>query len=260
MKAQALKGRQFPEPEGVDLWAAVCSDETITPATLNRLSYQLDEAEREHCGRFRHTGSRRQYICARALLRHALSRREVDIEPASWRYRRTPSGKLELAESHVHTGLRFNLSHSGDVVVCAIAHHRTVGVDVEWINRSCECKTIAERYFAPAECQALLALPDDQIRAAFFDFWTLKEAYVKALGHGLSYPLEKFFFSLKDGNGISITDANDSEASRKWAFFLLPCFDRYRIAVCTERFWDSERPYFQIHKLVVSELAYQLMH
>ena len=105
-------------------------------------------------------------------------------------------GKPMLHEPVGDPHLHFNLSHSHGVVVCAAALGRQVGIDVEDGARRMECLDLAERYFAPAEVAHLRGLNGDHRQAAFFAIWTLKEAFVKATGHGLSFPLDTFAFEL----------------------------------------------------------------
>src|SRR5207248_5701024 len=92
--------------------------------------------------------------------------------------------------------LHFNLSHSHGVVACAVAVGRHVGIDVEDGSREVEFLELAERYFAPAEVAHLRTLDGAALQSAFFTIWTLKEAFVKAIGLGLRFPLETFSFEL----------------------------------------------------------------
>ena len=95
---------------------------------------------------------------------------------------------------------------------------------------------IADRYFAPAEVAALRALPSEQQQQRFFDYWTLKESYIKARGMGLSIPLERFAFDLEDSAGIRLKiDSSLDDRSDRWRFGQLSLLQDHMIAVCVER-------------------------
>ena len=98
-----------------------------------------------------------------------------------------PQGKPYLAND---PGIHFNLSHSGDLVVCAVSG-QAVGADIERIERKADADAIAKRFFSPDEI-AYLAAQDDDTHAAFYQIWTMKESYVKWSGQGLSAPLDSF--------------------------------------------------------------------
>ena len=105
-------------------------------------------------------------------------------------------GKLVLLDD---PDLTFNLSHSNGLALVATSRGGAVGCDVERRNPELACARAAERLFARAEYDALIALPSGQWVAGFFNCWTRKEAYVKALGLGLSYPLDAFTVSVAPG-------------------------------------------------------------
>ena len=134
-----------------------------------------------------------EHRVARALVRTTLSRC-TEVDPRDWVFRPGPHGRPEIAYPET-PGLRFNLSHTAGLVACLVGRDRTVGVDVENTTREAEYFDLAQRYFAPAEVAQLRALPPTEQRARFFQMWTLKEAYVKARGLGLSLPLDHFAFS-----------------------------------------------------------------
>jgi 4'-phosphopantetheinyl transferase len=115
--------------------------------------------------------------------------------------------------------LRFNISHTEGLIACAVTIGREVGVDVEHIGRRLT-HDIAGRFFAPREVNDLKALPDDQQHKVFFDYWTLKEAYIKARGFGLALPLGDFAFKLSPPAPPEITfepSLDDDPAT--WQFF-----------------------------------------
>jgi len=149
----------------------------------------IDRWERAQAERFRFERDRRRFIVRRAQLRRLLAS-HVGADAAALRFETNPFGKPRLAG-----GPHFSLSHSGERMMVAIADVE-VGCDIEWIDPALAWRPLAETLFAAAERVALAALPEPEARAAFFRCWARKEAFVKALGLGLSYPLDAFAVSV----------------------------------------------------------------
>jgi 4'-phosphopantetheinyl transferase len=154
-----------------------------------------DEAARH--ARITHERTRREHLLARGLVRTVLAGytgvAAEALEFVADTYGKpmvSPRSRGRLAELH------FNLSHSHGVVVCAVGGGRQVGIDVENRLREVEYLALAERYFAAAEFAHLQTLDGADLQSAFFAIWTLKEAFVKAIGQGLSFPLDSFAFRL----------------------------------------------------------------
>jgi 4'-phosphopantetheinyl transferase len=141
----------------------------------------LSADERHRAGRFAFARERRRYIVARARLRQLLGER-LGAAPESLQFVYKPHGKPALARCPGQRDLRFNVSHCGEVAAYAFAEGREVGVDVEREREIEDAEAIAERCFSPAERDACRVL-------GFLYCWTRKEAFVKALGSGLSSPL-----------------------------------------------------------------------
>jgi len=177
----------------------------LTPDELSRLE------------RYRFAESRRHYLVTRVLVRTVLSRYH-SWPPAAWHFRENRFGKPELDPPPGCPALRFNLSHTDGLAVCAVALDRVIGVDVENLNHK-PSLDIAHRFFAPSEADYLNGLPEERRTAAFFALWTLKEAYIKARGDSLSLPLDRFIFKL---DPITVTFAPDmNDDSSRWRFFHL---------------------------------------
>jgi 4'-phosphopantetheinyl transferase len=163
-------------------------------AQLRLWRSMLDDEERHRADRFYFQRDRDAFTAAHALKRAMLS--EATGAPiTSWRFRQGPHGKPEIAEGPGFQQLCFNISHTHGLVASAIAYGRDLGVDVEAADRTIDL-AITDRYFAPAEAAIVHAAPPDQARCLFFRFWTLKEAFIKATGEGLSRPLASFAFTL----------------------------------------------------------------
>lgn len=157
-------------------------------------------------------------MVGRGVLRDILGR-YLQIKPSQVQFRYGQYGKPALVEAaETSTRLEFNLSHSGPLALYAVTPTQPVGIDLEAIRPLTDMEEIAHRFFAPSEYKTLLALPDEQRLLAFFNGWTRKEAYIKALGTGLSHPLHTFKVSLVPGQPASLLDVEgDPQATGRWS-------------------------------------------
>ncbi|HEX8213441.1 MAG TPA: 4'-phosphopantetheinyl transferase superfamily protein [Longimicrobium sp.] len=183
-------------PHDVHVWRVRLD---LTPHLLSKLSAALDADEQARAARFRFDIHRTRFTAGRAILRHLLAR-YLEIRPDEMVFRYSAHGKPSLDGSAADSGLRFNFSNAGGMGLAAFALGREVGVDLEELVRVADFASIAERFFSPAENEALLALPPKSRDAAFFTCWTRKEAYIKAVGEGLSIPLDSFDVTLAPGD------------------------------------------------------------
>lgn len=170
-------------------------------AVLEALARPLSSDERERAARYLVEADRRRSVIARGLLRLLLGLC-LDRKPERLVFEIGPSGKPALASGDLGGGSSepcFNVSHSGDWILVALAAGRPVGIDVELLRPDVACETIAARFFSPRERRDLASLPAERRVAAFFACWTRKEAFVKARGDGLSLPLDAFDVSLVPG-------------------------------------------------------------
>ncbi|MBY6240519.1 4'-phosphopantetheinyl transferase superfamily protein [Methylosinus sp. Sm6] len=188
----------------------------------------LDPTERARAARFYHARDRRAYIAAHALTRAMLSR-ALGGPPEIWRFVDQPNGKPSLDPAMGRRALEFNLSHTDGAVACAVTSGRPVGVDIEGTHRDIDLLALARSYFAGAEVALLESLAEERRAAAFFQLWTLKEAYVKARGDGLSLAFDRFAFSL-DPIRIDLPDAAPAEPSL-WRFSSILVARGHRLSV-----------------------------
>ncbi len=215
------------QPGTIHLWLADCAA-SRDPALLARYHDLLSEGEYQRQQRYRFERDRHRDLIARALVRTCLSQ-YANVDPECWRFERGEHGKPQVAEPSID--LNFNLSHSHNWVACAIAR-KPVGVDIEYCGRPNDVLAIAERYFSATESRALFALPEHAQRERFFDYWTLKEAYMKARGEGISLGLGNFSFDLSTGETIAVgfhDSLGDDPAA--WQFRLLRPEPEYRLAL-----------------------------
>ena len=169
-----------------------------TPEALAALAACLSDAERQRARRYHLEVPRRRFVVARAWLRRLLGAR-LDVQPAAVALTYGRNGKPALAPRFAAAGWRFNVSHCGELAICAISRGREVGVDVEEVRALEGADDIAARFFARGENQAYRALAPEDRPLGFFNCWTRKEAFVKALGVGLSLSLQRFEVSLAPG-------------------------------------------------------------
>ena len=195
--------------------------------------------ETARADRFHFAKDRRHFIVARGALRVILGR-YLGLDPRHLAFSYSAYGKPALATAPAGDWLRFNISHSHELALCAMTRGREVGIDIEHIRANVSSEAIAERYFSPREVAALRALPADLRRAAFFTCWTRKEAYIKARGEGLSFPLDRFDVSLTPGEPAALlrTLGDPHEASR-WTLQALAPGPGYIAALAVEgRDWQ----------------------
>jgi 4'-phosphopantetheinyl transferase len=158
--------------------------------SVERLRSFLSREETDRVARFHFEPDRRRAVVSRGLLRVLLAR-ELDERPERIAFSCSAQGKPELAR-HDPAGLQFNLSHSHEEILIAMARGRRLGVDIEYMRASVGEDEISGRHFTAAECSRLRAIPATQRSIAFFSYWTCKEAFIKAKGGGLSIPLNAF--------------------------------------------------------------------
>lgn len=171
------------------------SEDRIGTADWPDLERLLDEGERARARRFHFERDRKVYIAAHALVRGLLAG-QTGRPAAEWRFIAGPHGKPEAVCPPDGPRLRINLSHTRGLAAVALAIEHDVGIDVEWLARAPSAEKLAARYFAPAERDVVVAAMPERKTATFLAFWTLKEAYLKAIGKGLAQPLESFAFTL----------------------------------------------------------------
>jgi 4'-phosphopantetheinyl transferase len=159
------------------------------PLSLSRLGEMLSPDEIVRAGHFKFPQHRHRFIAVHAILRMMLAPL-VDAPPHEIELSRGPQGKPQLGNAQFGTGLRFNISHSGDVALFAFALEREVGVDVEVLRTIDDAAQLARRFFSPDEAAQLEREPASNRSAAFLRLWTCKEACVKAFGAGLTFPLD----------------------------------------------------------------------
>ena len=176
----------------IDVWRVRLD----TPEPSDRPSRDvLSSDEVSRAGRFHFPRDRVRFVECRTALRNILGR-YLRVSPAEIRFRYEKNGKPEIEHAQDSNGLRFNVSHSSGLAVIAVGMGCPVGVDIERFNREIECVEIARRFFSKRESEALLEVSTSDRQRAFFACWTRKEAFLKAIGEGISYSLSEFSVSV----------------------------------------------------------------
>ena len=217
---------------GVLVWTAAPDGPDVIDR-FDRYRSLLTNDEARRAARFVHFKDTALFVVGRALAKTMLST-YADVPPHDWCFEIDEHGRPNLAQRATGVpDLRFNLTHTAGLVACAVAVGREVGVDVERIDRRL-VHDIAERYFSEREAADLRALPLDEQETVFFDYWTLKESYIKARGLGLALPLGQFTFHRAPDRAPSISFApelRDDPASWQFAQFWPTAEHRMAVAV-----------------------------
>jgi 4'-phosphopantetheinyl transferase len=222
----------LPDHE-VHLWY-VFVDRITDPETLRAYEAVLSPDEEARYRRFAFVRNGQQFLVGRALVRTTLSC-YADVPPADWVFAAGVYGKPEIARPEAFAKLCFNLAHTDGLVACAVAACE-VGVDVEEVNRRNVSADLARYCLSAAELAHWESLPDEERREVFFDYWTLKEAYSKARGLGLSVPLHAFSFELHADKPPTLSLTPESgEDPKDWQFARLRPSRHHRAAVAIRR-------------------------
>jgi 4'-phosphopantetheinyl transferase len=200
--------------DGVDVWLAF--DARFQEPNLQaRFAAMLSPEDSERMQRLHRESGRRQFALTRALQRYTLSAYAPDVEPGEWRFQSSPEGRPSLAPPFDRSGLHFNIAHTEGLVAMAVCRHARVGIDVEKRGRA--PLAVVERYFSPAEASQLRGLPPEAQPRRFVQLWTLKEAYLKAVGLGLAGGLGRMSFHFDASDRFRFERDDDADAAR-WQF------------------------------------------
>lgn len=217
----------------IDIWLAYYDEfQQEAPRLLDLLS----EEERNKSNCFHFADDRLRYVVTRAMVRTVLSR-YADVAPAAWTFEANSHGRPEIAPSlsGLSGDLRFNLSHTRGLIALGVCRGSSIGVDVEHLERQ-PALGVAERFFSSTEAAELAALPSDQQAQRFFEYWTLKESYIKAHGKGIAHTLDGFSFDFPTEHSLRLTvDPKLGDDAQRWRFWQYQLEGDYLLAVCAER-------------------------
>jgi 4'-phosphopantetheinyl transferase len=224
-------------PNQIHLWF-VFPDKIQDSALLAQYEQLLTREERGRWQRFYFPRHRHQYLISRALARTALSR-YLDAHPGQLRFEANRYGRPELLNAQ-GIPLRFNLSKTDGLIMCGVTLQEDIGVDIETVDRKIATEDIAGRYFSPQEANDLRVLDGSRKQDRFFQYWTLKESYIKARGMGLSLPLDQFTFHLPvEGASMSLSfDPRLQDDPGHWQCWLLEPAPGHYAAISVNRAGD----------------------
>jgi 4'-phosphopantetheinyl transferase len=202
----------------VHIW--FCRPQTIQDkACLTVCQSVLSDEEMERYHRLHFEKDKHNYLVAHAMLRRVLSK-YVSLHASQWQFSSNDHGKPELEKQAVLPGISFNISHTDGLCACIIALDKPCGIDIENIHRQNNLKAVAQRMFAEEELKAMRK--SENAQQQFYHYWTLREAYVKALGTGLAGSSKEFYFEISANNkAAKIHYKNKQQAeNRLWLFNL----------------------------------------
>ena len=225
--------------EDVHVWRASLD---VTATIVGPLKQFLSGDELVRAGRFHFESDRKHFIVARGYLRAILSRYlKIPAEEIKFAY--GEQGKPQLAAScRGSQSFYFNLAHSHGVAIYGMTRVGEIGIDIERIRPEFTGDDVANRFFSPGEVSCLNAMPKDLRPEAFFNCWTRKEAFIKAVGMGLSLPLDQFEVTLAPGEPAQLvrTAWDEDEASR-WSIKSIDVGESYVAAIAVAaRNWFLE--------------------
>jgi 4'-phosphopantetheinyl transferase len=172
---------------------------------------------------------KREYLISQAFLRDVLSYYSSS-QPDQLCFERNASGKPGLKQAPADLqGLKFNLSHSAELIACAVTRVGDVGVDVEAFSAASNMVAVADHYFSAREVAALRQLPASEQERGFCKIWTLKEAYIKARGQGLALALDSFSFDCLQPDRIELSEHEQPNSA--WRFWSLQPLPDHLVAV-----------------------------
>lgn len=218
----------------IDVWAVQLTARDVVVESCFAI---LSPDERVRADRYRFDGYRRSFVLSRGILR-ALLGCYLSVPANTIRFSYTKWGKPCLFGSN--SDIQFNVSHSTNTALYAMTRQCILGVDIERVRPLQDMYRIAERFFCPEEIEDLRALPPAERETAFFNCWSRKEAYVKAIGEGLLMPLNRFRVTLTPGDPVQFVHlCGDREAAEEWTVQNISVVPGYAAAIA---YHDEFRP------------------
>jgi 4'-phosphopantetheinyl transferase len=233
-------------PDSVHVWSG---SQDQHPDAISGFYQILSPDEQEKASRFKYEIHRLHFIAAHGMLRRLLGN-YLRVSPGQVRFLKSKYDKPFLSEEFEASRLKFNMSHSGGRVMLAFAIGRELGIDVEQIRPDFGTQEIAERFFSRSETEKLRSLPVSVQAEAFFNCWTRKEAFIKAIGEGLSCPLDRFDVTLAPGEpAMLLATRVEGQPASRWSMQSLDAPDGYKAAIVVEgqgwnlsvESWDNAR-------------------
>ena len=203
-------------------------------ATFQRLTQTLSMNERTRAKRFHFKQDKKRFIVGRGILRTILGC-YLRIEPSRLQFCYGENGKPALANTLGKGAIHFNLSHSDGLALYFFSQDREIGVDIERVHDIDDIEQIARCFFSVRENVMFRALPKSKKKEAFFNCWTRKEAYIKAIGDGLTCPLNQFDVTLTPGEPACLLEIKgDKQVASRWSICELSPAPGYKAALAAK--------------------------
>ena len=232
----------------VHVWFSI--PDTVTDS--GQLAYYksiLSSEEQQRYQRFHFDKDRHLFLVSHALVRKMLSS-YVDVDPADWQFSAGRHGRPEIAGPAGIPALRFNLTHTAGLTGCLVTLDADCGIDAELISRRGDLLAIAGKMFADSELVMLKKLDGRALLEQFFIFWTLREAYCKAVGVGLGFSKKDYAFETESDDGVKIRfDAPARDAEDHWQFTILKPGADHVVAVAVRAEVQSGKDV--VHRFIV---------
>lgn len=194
----------------------------------------LSDEEHKKYRRFRFAEDRHRYLVSHALVRNVLSK-YAEISPGAWVFSQSDHGRPEVANPGL-SALRFNLSHTRGLVACIVTSSCDCGIDVERAHVRHNPIGVAKRMFSNLEFEHMQKLSGREQLDYFFTRWTLREAYTKARGIGITFPTHKLNFNIKSTGEVNIEfQADIQDKNEDWQLELLPLTEEHIAAAAIRR-------------------------
>jgi 4'-phosphopantetheinyl transferase len=210
----------------IDVWFADLDIASTQKANLYDL---LSPDERDRASKLRAVFNRDRFITSRGILRTILGR-YLFVAPHALSFSYGPYGKPSLPEP----GLHFNLSHSHGRALFAFSSTSPLGVDLELVRPLPDLLQVGAAIFSLAEAKKFESISPQDQPTSFFKCWTRKEALIKALGTGLSYPLDQFSVSFDEPARLLSADDDRTRLSH-WHLYHLEPEPHYFAAIATQQ-------------------------
>lgn len=209
------------------------NDHAITDqGLLEQCLTVLSEEEGNRYHAIKSPDAQKQFLLTRAVVRFALSKYEPTITPEEWSFDIQEKGKPVLSQQH-DSSIEFNVAHTPGKIIAAFYRNYCVGVDIESRTRNTDFLKLAKRFFSETEFNQVAELDGQPQKDRFLEIWTLKEAFLKCEGCGITVPLDSFSFNFVEDQAINLSIASDYIG--QWDVSLFDIDDRYICAVASHK-------------------------
>ncbi len=214
----------------IDVW--LCDLKQLSD-DINNFYSILSEDERERTDKLKVEEKQQQYIITRGTLRQRLGLL-TNIDPKDFVFKILEHGKPALANNHQCADITFNVSHSNDLALIAITQKQIIGIDIEKINHESDHQALMKRFFSKVEQTEFQTVPVANMARAFCACWTRKEAFIKAVGDGVSYGLDKFDVTVDPENQTPEINLH-KPSEETWSAINLPINNEYMACLVSNR-------------------------